>query len=113
MEAQTIEHWQSELKKNVEANKVYIYAKGEKNMAMCGFSHRVMQIFNHLGTDYEVQNIFADPNIREAVCTFTNWPTIPQVFIDGEFVGGCDIVTEMFQSGELQKKLGVEAPQQG
>ena len=72
--------------------------------------NRVMQIFNQLAVPFEVRNIFADPNIRPAVCAFTNWPTIPQIFIDGEFVGGCDIVTEMYQTGDLQKRLESPAP---
>lgn len=102
----SLEDWTEQIKQDVSGNRVFVYAKGEKNAAMCGFSHQVMEIFNHLGVPYEVRNIFADPNIRPAICAFTDWPTIPQVFIDGEFVGGCDIVTEMYQTGELQKKLG-------
>ncbi len=101
----TTEEWTEQIKKDIAENRVFIYAKGEKNAAMCGFSHRVMQIFNTIGVDYTVRNIFSDPNIRPAICAFTNWPTTPQVFIDGQFVGGCDIVTEMHQSGELQKLL--------
>ncbi len=101
----TQEEWIEQFKKDVAGSHVFIYAKGEKNAAMCGFSHRVMQIFNTIGVDFTVRNIFSDPNIRPAICAFTNWPTTPQVFIDGQFVGGCDIVTEMHQSGELQKLL--------
>ncbi len=106
-----IEYWTEQIKKDIADHRVFIYAKGEKNAAMCGFSARVMQIFNQLGVPFEVRNIFADPNIRPAICAFTNWPTIPQVFIDGEFVGGCDIVTEMYQSGELQKRFEAPAEQ--
>ena len=101
----TLEDWTGQIKKDIAENRVFIYAKGEKNAAMCGFSHRVMQIFNSIGVDFTVRNIFSDPNIRPAICAFTDWPTTPQIFIDGEFVGGCDIVTEMHQSGELQKLL--------
>ena len=102
---QTLEDWNGQIEKDISQNRVFVYAKGEKNAAMCGFSHRVMQIFNTIGVDFSVRNIFSDPNIRTAICAFTNWPTTPQVFIDGQFVGGCDIVTEMYQSGELQKLL--------
>jgi len=102
---QSLETWTEQIKKDVAGHRVFIYAKGEKNAAMCGFSHRVMQIFNAMGADFAVRNIFSDPNIRPAICAFTNWPTTPQVFVDGQFVGGCDIVTEMYQSGELQKLL--------
>ena len=101
----TLEDWNEQIKKDIAEHRVFVYAKGEKNAAMCGFSHRVMQIFNTMGADFAVRNIFADPNIRPAVCAFTNWPTTPQVFVDGQFIGGCDIVTEMYQSGELQKLL--------
>jgi len=101
----TLEEWTEQIKGDVSQHRVFIYAKGEKNAAMCGFSHRVMQIFNTIGVDFGVRNIFSDPNIRPAICAFTNWPTTPQVFLDGQFVGGCDIVTEMYQSGELQKLL--------
>jgi len=101
----TIEQWTEQIRNDVSSHRVFIYAKGEKRAAMCGFSARVMQVFEELGVPYEVRNIFADPNIRPAICAFTSWPTIPQVFIDGEFVGGCDIVTEMYRSGELQKVL--------
>lgn len=102
----SLEDWTEQIKRDVSDNRVFIYAKGEKNAAMCGFSHQVMEIFNQVGVPYEVRNIFTDPNLRPAICAFTDWPTIPQVFIDGEFVGGCDIVTEMHQNGELKKKLG-------
>ena len=106
METQnSLEDWTEQIKKDISENRVFIYAKGEKNAAMCGFSHRVMQVFDSIGVDFAVRNIFSDPNIRPAICAFTDWPTTPQVFVDGQFVGGCDIVTEMFQSGELQKLL--------
>jgi len=101
----TIEEWTDQIRRDVADHRVFIYAKGEKRAAMCGFSARVMQVFEELGVPYEVRNIFADPNIRPAICAFTSWPTIPQVFIGGQFVGGCDIVTEMYRTGELQQLL--------
>jgi len=107
----TIEEWTEQIKKDIAENHVFVYAKGEKNMAMCGFSHRVMQVFNQLDVPYAVRNIFAHPNIRPALCAYSNWPTTPQVFVDGEFVGGCDIVMEMYQNTELQKLLGVSEKQ--
>ena len=97
--------WTEQIQRDIAENHIFVYAKGEKNMAMCGFSHRVMEVFNHLGEDYEVRNILADPTVRPALCEWSNWPTTPQVFIGGEFVGGCDIVMEMFQNGELKKKI--------
>jgi monothiol glutaredoxin len=105
MEPRSLEEWTEQIKQDVAGHHVFVYAKGEKNMAMCGFSHRVMQVLNALDVPYEVRNIFADPNIRPALCAYTNWPTTPQVFIGGNFVGGCDIVTEMHQNGELQKLI--------
>jgi monothiol glutaredoxin len=102
--------WTDQIKKDIAANRIFVYAKGEKNMAMCGFSNRVMDMFNKLGAPYEVRSIFADPELRPALCAFTNWPTTPQVFVDGNFIGGCDIVTEMFQNGDLQKLIEQPAP---
>ena len=108
-----LEQWTAQIQQDVAGNRVFVYAKGEKNAAMCGFSHRVMSIFEQMGVPYEVRNIFADPDIRPAVCAFTDWPTIPQIFIDGQFVGGCDIVTEMYENGELKQKLGLaQSPSQ-
>ena len=104
-EPRSLEEWTEQIKQDISANRVFVYAKGEKNAAMCGFSHRVMEIFNHLGVDYAVRNIFSDPNIRPAICAYSNWPTTPQVFIGGQFIGGCDIVTEMHQNGELAQML--------
>ena len=101
----TQEEWIEQIKQDVSQSRVFVYAKGGKNAAMCGFSHRVMEIFNSLDVDYEVRDIFSDPLIRPALVAFTKWPTTPQVFVGGEFVGGCDIVTEMHQNGELQKVL--------
>ncbi len=105
MTERSIDEWTEQIKQDIASHRVFIFAKGEKNAAMCGFSARVMQVFNALSVPFEVRNIFSDPNIRPALCAFTNWPTTPQVFIDGKFVGGCDIVTEMYQSGELQQLL--------
>ena len=102
----SIEDWTEQIKQDVADSRVFVYAKGEKGMPACGFSAQVMQVFNELGVDYKVRNIFGDPNIRPAVCAFSNWPTIPQVFVNGEFVGGSDIVVEMYRSGELQRMLG-------
>jgi len=101
----TQEAWIEQFKQDVAHHPVFIYSKGDKNAAMCGFSHRVMELFDRLGVDYQVRNIFADPLIKPALVAFTDWPTTPQVFIGGQFVGGCDIVIEMHETGELQKLL--------
>jgi monothiol glutaredoxin len=106
----TPEEWTEKIKQDIASNHVFVYAKGEKNAAMCGFSHRVMEIFNELGADFEVRNIFDDSLIRPALCAFTEWPTTPQVFVGGKFIGGCDIVVEMSQSGELAKLVEKTRP---
>jgi monothiol glutaredoxin len=79
--------------------------KGNKAAPMCGFSAQVAQILGHLGVDYKDVNVLEDMSIREGIKGFSNWPTIPQLYVKGEFVGGCDIVREMFQAGELQDLL--------
>jgi len=109
-ELKTPEDWTRQIEKDVAGSRVFVYAKGEKNAAMCGFSHRVMEVFNRMGVDFQVRNIFSDPLIRPTLCAFTSWPTTPQVFVDGKFVGGCDIVVEMYENGELQKMLEASKP---
>jgi monothiol glutaredoxin len=94
-----------DIKKLVTQNKIVIFAKGTKEQPMCGFSHRAIQVMQQVGKPFEVVNIFDDPSIRPALVEATGWPTTPQVFIGGEMVGGSDIVLEMLQSGELQKKV--------
>ncbi|MFT8244126.1 Grx4 family monothiol glutaredoxin [Roseomonas sp. BN140053] len=84
---------------------VVLFMKGTPAFPQCGFSARVVQILSHVGVPFKGINVLADPEIREGIKAFTNWPTIPQLYVKGEFVGGCDIVMEMFQSGELQTLL--------
>lgn len=93
------------IKETVQAHRVVCFGKGSKAQPMCGFTHRAIAVLSECGVDFEVVNIFDDASIRPALVAFSNWPTTPQVYIDGEFVGGSDIVLEMFESGELQKKL--------
>ena len=94
----------------VAANRVFLYMKGVPEMPRCGFSNQVVQILNHVGVEYGSRDILVDPRIREVLSGWSDWPTIPQLFVGGKLVGGCDIVTEMFQEGELQQLLGTEAP---
>ena len=89
----------------VKNNDVFLFMKGSPDFPQCGFSGRVIQILNYLGVDYSSANVLEDQELREGVKVYANWPTIPQLYIKGEFVGGADIVTEMFQAGELQKHL--------
>ena len=108
MSTETITAWIDEQVKN---NDVVLFMKGTKDFPQCGFSGRVAQILNHLGLEYRDINVLEDMSLREGIKTYANWPTIPQLYVKGEFVGGADIVSEMFQSGELEQHLqekGVE-----
>jgi len=87
----------------VKTNDVFLFMKGTPDFPQCGFSNQVIQILNYLGLDYKSANVLADQELREGIKTYTNWPTIPQLYVKGEFVGGADIVREMFQAGELQQ----------
>ena len=93
----------------ISENEVILFMKGTPNQPMCGFSARTVAILQSLGTPFAAVDILPDPRIRQELSALSNWPTIPQLFVNGELVGGCDIVTEMYQSGELQQALGVEA----
>ena len=89
----------------VKNNDVFLFMKGTPDFPMCGFSGRVVQILGYLGVDYDSANVLENQELREGIKAYANWPTIPQLYIKGEFIGGADIVTEMFQAGELQKHL--------
>jgi monothiol glutaredoxin len=89
----------------VKNNDVFLYMKGTPDFPMCGFSSQVVQILGYLGVDYKSANVLEDNELREGIKAYTNWPTIPQLYVKGEFVGGADIVREMFQAGELQQHL--------
>ncbi|WP_072548793.1 Grx4 family monothiol glutaredoxin [Granulibacter bethesdensis] len=95
----------SRIQADINENPVMLYMKGTAMFPQCGFSARVAQILNHLEVPYKTANVLEDQALREAIKAFSNWPTIPQLYIKGEFIGGCDIVMEMFQSGELQTLL--------
>jgi monothiol glutaredoxin len=100
MSEQAVHDW---IRKAVANNDVVLFMKGTKSFPQCGFSAQVAQILAHLGVDYKDINVLEDMGIREGVKSFSNWPTIPQLYVKGEFVGGCDIVREMFQAGELRQ----------
>jgi monothiol glutaredoxin len=89
----------------ISANDVMLYMKGTPMFPQCGFSARVIQILTHMGVPFNSANVLEDDELRDGIKTFSQWPTIPQLYVKGEFVGGCDIVTEMFQSGELETLL--------
>jgi monothiol glutaredoxin len=94
----------------IESHPVLLFMKGTKSFPQCGFSNTVVQVLKREGVEFETVNVLADPEIRQGIKDFSNWPTIPQLYVKGKFVGGCDIVTEMHTSGELAKELaGVKA----
>ena len=97
---------QDAIRRTIADNDVVLYMKGTAERPMCGFSNQVVQILDHLGVDFADVNVLADDAIRQGVKDFANWPTVPQLYVKGEFVGGCDIVTEMHQNGDLKKMLG-------
>ncbi|MEM8643859.1 MAG: Grx4 family monothiol glutaredoxin [Pseudomonadota bacterium] len=102
MTDQAVNDW---INKKIANNDIVLFMKGTKSMPQCGFSMQVAQILNHLGVEFEDINVLEDMSVREGIKTFSNWPTIPQLYVKGEFVGGCDIVREMFEAGELQDML--------
>lgn len=89
------------IQKTIDDNRVVIYMKGTPTFPMCGFSAATIEVFNEIGVPYETVDVLTDPEIREGIKRFSEWPTIPQVYVKGEFVGGCDIIREMHASGEL------------
>jgi monothiol glutaredoxin len=91
-----------EIKKEIAANRIVLFTKGTKEAPMCGFSARTIAVFKELGKPFKTIDILPDPRIRQTLSAYSNWPTVPQVFINGKFIGGCDIVAEMYQKGELQ-----------
>jgi monothiol glutaredoxin len=91
----------------VTSNKIMVFMKGNKLMPQCGFSNNVVQILNMLGVPFETFDVLADQDVRQSIKDYSNWPTIPQVYVNGEFVGGSDILIELYQNGELQEMLEV------
>ncbi len=91
------------IENEVKSNDVVLFMKGTPTFPQCGFSSQVVQILDYLGVDYKGINVLENADIRQGIKAFSNWPTIPQLYVKGEFVGGCDIIREMFQAGELQQ----------
>ena len=92
-----------QIRETIEKNDVVLYMKGNKMMPQCGFSSRVAGVLNFMGVSYQDVDVLSDPTVRQGIKDFSDWPTIPQLYVKGEFVGGCDIVTEMTLSGELDQ----------
>jgi monothiol glutaredoxin len=98
---------QQQIKDMVTQNKIMVFMKGNRLMPQCGFSNQVVQILNILGVPYETSDVLADQEIRQGIKEYSSWPTIPQVYINGEFIGGSDVLTELYKNGELQQKVEV------
>lgn len=94
---------QDKIRDQVTSNKIVLYMKGSRDMPMCGFSGKVVKILDSYGVDYETVDVLLDQDIRQGIKEFTNWPTIPQLYVNGQFIGGCDICEEMHFNGELEK----------
>lgn len=106
----------TQIDNEVKSSDVVLFMKGTPDFPQCGFSGQVAQILGHIGVSYKGVNVLADDGIREGIKTYSNWPTIPQLYVKGEFIGGCDIVREMFQAGELQELFaenGIAVKQEG
>jgi monothiol glutaredoxin len=108
MSDETMNPMREQIQAAIAENPVILFMKGTPDQPMCGFSARTVAILQSVGQPFAAVNILPDPRIRQELSTVSNWPTIPQLFVRGEFVGGCDIVTEMYESGELQQALGLD-----
>jgi len=93
------------IRNEVDSHKIVLFMKGNRHMPQCGFSAQVVEILSTLEADYVEHNVLENEELRQGIKEFSNWPTIPQLYIDKEFIGGCDIVTQLYQSGELKKML--------
>jgi monothiol glutaredoxin len=110
MSDQTVNPMRDAIAEAIAENPVILFMKGNPDAPACGFSARTVAILQSVGARFAAVDVLPDPRIRQELSAISQWPTIPQLFVDGELVGGCDIVTEMYESGELQQTLGLEAP---
>jgi monothiol glutaredoxin len=111
MTEQTSNPMREAIQEAISENPVILFMKGNPDAPACGFSARTVGILQSLGAKFAAVDILPDPRIRQELSALSNWPTIPQLFVDGELVGGCDIVSEMYESGELAQTLGLENPE--
>jgi monothiol glutaredoxin len=101
------------IEKTISEKPVVLFMKGNKTFPSCGFSAQVVQVLKQVGVDFKDVNILADPELRQGLKEYSNWPTFPQLYVNGKLVGGCDIVTSLYESGELQQLLGQQAASSG
>jgi len=99
------------IKQDINDNQVVLYMKGTPVFPQCGFSAAVVQILSHIGVKFKGIDVLSDPSLRDGIKQFSDWPTIPQLYVKGEFIGGCDIVREMFETGELKELLSEKGVQ--
>ena len=92
-----------QISKDISSNNVMLFVKGNRDFPQCGFSKYVMGVFMELNVPFETRDVLADPSLRENIKVFSDWPTVPQIYIKGKFVGGCDIIRDLYESGEIQK----------
>jgi monothiol glutaredoxin len=111
MTDQTSNPMREAIQEAISENPVILFMKGNPDAPACGFSARTVAILQSMGAKFAAVDILPDPSIRQELSALSSWPTIPQLFVDGELVGGCDIITEMYQSGELAQTLGLENPE--
>ena len=104
---ETMNEKMKEIEKDIQQNSILLYMKGNKLMPQCGFSAQVVQILSESNAAFETRDILQDEVLRAAIKEFSDWPTIPQLYVNGDFIGGCDIITELFQNGELAEILSV------
>lgn len=97
------------IQNDIDTNRFMLFMKGNAQFPMCGFSSKVVDILNHLNLEFATADVLQDMELRQAIKEFSDWPTLPQLYVEGKFVGGCDIVMEMFETGELQKLIQGEA----
>jgi len=93
----------SRIEKEISSNEVVLFMKGTPVFPQCGFSSMVSQVLSHIGVEFKGVDVLAEPTLRDGIKSFSDWPTIPQLYVKGEFIGGCDIVKEMYENGELQE----------
>lgn len=96
---------QEEIKNDIDNHKVILFMKGSKLMPLCGFSARVVEVLNQLGVDFETRDVLQNDELRQGIKEFSNWPTLPQLYIEGKFIGGCDIVLQLHEEGKLESLI--------
>lgn len=97
---------QEKIKHDIDSHKVILFMKGSKLMPLCGFSARVVEVLNQLGVDFETRDVLQDDSLRQGIKDYSNWPTLPQLYVEGKFIGGCDIVLQLHEEGKLESLLG-------